>query len=291
MRDARSVAFDLAGPVAGRLSLVAYPVAEFGGSAAWRLRPGLRRAVMRNLHFAGVPRAELRDASRRAIVRAASYWVDAMSMPYRDMTTFEASNLQIEGAEHLAAFAEPGPIIIASAHTGNAELAIQALLARQRPFVALVEPLEPPEFMARMLRNRSSAGATFVPADREGLRVCIRALRDGGVAGLMADRDFAGTGICVELFGRCVRLPLGPWELARRHHARVIPMFSLRRRRDQFTVHAFEPFDVSRTSDAETDIREAASHWVRCFEAVLAPDPAQWVLLYDYLREHACAEG
>ncbi len=290
MTDARTLAFKFAGPVVGRVLPAAYPAAELAGAAAWWLRPRMRRAVIRNMRFAGVPASQARTASRRAVMCAASYWVDAASMPYRDMTSFEAAHLRMLGAEHLSTFAEPGPVIIASAHTGNAELAIQALLARQRPFVALVEPLEPPEFMATMLRNRTSAGARFVAPDREGLRTCIRALRDGGVVGLMADRDYTGNGVCVELFGHKVRLPRGPWELARRHAARVIPMFSLRRRADRFVVRAFEPFAVESTNDAERDICAAASRWARAFEATLRPDPAQWVLLGDYLREHACAE-
>jgi len=287
--DVRTIAMRFTGPIAGRARHLAYPLAEAAGLAAWQLRPAMRSAVIRNMRFAGVPPAEARAASRRVVRRAACYWVDAASMPYRDMTTFEARHLRLSGAEHLATFKEQGPIIIASAHTGNAELAIQALLARQRPFVALVEPLEPPEFMEAMLRNRTFAGARFVAADREGVRTCIQALRGGGVVGLMADRDFAGTGICVELFGREVRLPRGPWELARRHGARVIPIFCLRRRHDRFTVRAFEPFAVERTADAEGDIRRAASRWVEAFEATLRPDPAQWVLLGDYLREQACA--
>lgn len=289
MTDIRTLALRLAGPIAGRALPLAYPLAEAAGLVAWQLRPGMRRAVIRNMRFAGQPPSRARDASRKAVRRAACYWVDAASMPYRDMTRFEEKHLRIWGSEHLAVFREPGPVIIASAHTGNAELAIQALLARQRPFVALVEPLEPPELMETMLRNRTSAGARFVAADRKGLRVCVQALRDGGVVGLMADRDFAGSGICVELFGREVRLPRGPWELARRHRARVIPMFSLRRHHDRFTVRAFEPFSVECTGDAEGDIRRAAARWVEAFEATLAPDPAQWVLLHDYLREHACA--
>lgn len=291
VNDLRTLAMRYAGPVAGRARPLAYPLAELAGVAAWQLRPALRRAVIRNMRFAGVPASGARAASRSVVRRAGCYWVDAASMPYRDMSTFEARHIRLSGAEYLATFQEPGPVIIASAHTGNAELAIQALLARQRPFVALVEPLEPPEFMEEMLRNRTSAGATFVAANRDGLRTCIQALREDGVVGLMADRDFTGNGVCVELFGRKVRLPRGPWELARRHGARVIPMFCLRRRHDQFTVRAFEPFAVQCTNDAENDLQHAAARWARAFETTLAPDPAQWLLLGDYLREHACATG
>lgn len=277
------------GPIAGRATPIAYPLAELVATVTWTLRPALRRSLANNMRLAGAPPSRANALGRRAFKRALSYWVDAASLPYRDMRRFEQDNLHIINPEHLDVLKQPGPLVIASGHCGNAELAIHARLSRERPFVALVEPLDPPEFLETMLQRRNASGAKFVPANREGLRTCIRALHDGGVVGLMADVDIAGTGICTLLFGRCVRLPRGPWDLARRSGGQIVPMFCLRRRRDHFVVRAYEPYTVAHTADSDADLREAAQRWARSFEDVLRRDPSQWVLLHDYAGRHACA--
>src|SRR5690606_17726568 len=136
----------------------------------------------------------------------ARYFVDLASLPRRDMARFEAEHLEVFHAERLKALDEPGPVVIVSSHTGNAELAIQAIAARGRPFVALVEAQEPPEWSAYMLELRTANGARFVEASNGGLKASVRALREGEVLGLMADRDIQGTGVCAEVFGRKVML-------------------------------------------------------------------------------------
>ena len=65
-------------------------------------------------------------------------------------------------------------------------------------------------------RLRAKAGGSFHEADFQGLKALIAALRRGELVGVMGDRDIQGTGVRVEMAGRHVKLPRGPWELARR---------------------------------------------------------------------------
>jgi len=276
-------------PLMARMPAVSYRLASAAGWVAWQTRRDLRRRVIRNLRpVCDGDRERARQEGLQAVQNVARYFVDLATLPRRDMTRFEAEHLEVFHAERLKALDEPGPIIIVSAHTGNAELAIQAIGARGRPFVALVEAQEPPEWSAFMLGLRTANGARFVEATSDGLKTALRTLRDGEVLGLMADRDIQGTGVCVEVLGRTVRLPQGPWDLARRYETRVLPIFSARKRGDQFRVWVGEPFVVARSEDEEADVTAAAGVFAALFERHLRRDPGQWMVLEDFWRVHRC---
>ena len=207
------------------------------------------------------------------------------------MIRFEAERIALVNGQRLAVLDAEGPVVAVSAHMGNAELVIQALTYRGRDFVALVEALEPPEWSRYLLDLRSSAGSNFHEAGFGGLRSSLEALKDGQLVGVMGDRDIQQTGLCIELAGRRVRLPRGPWELARRSGATVLPVFCSRTKRDFFDVYVEEPFQVEKTEDPEADVRKAAERYARLLEAHLRRDPGQWAVLEDFWRVHACREG
>ena len=282
----------LLAPVAGRFPGLFYGVASVVGWAAWKTQTEWRGNLIRNLlPLCGGDPVRAQHESLRAYRNVARYWVDVTTLPYRHMANFERDHLQIENAERLAILDEPGALVAVSAHTGNVELAIQALTYRGRPFVALVERLDPPALMRYMLRLRSAAGAQFHEANFRGLRACVEALRQGQIVGVMGDRDIQGTGMCATLAGRQVRLPRGPWDLARRTGATVLPVFSHRIDGDDFRMFIEEPFRVEVTGDEDCDIRRAIERWASILEAHLQRDPGQWTVLEDFWSVHACAES
>src|SRR5262249_54331543 len=124
-----------------------------------------------------------------------------------------------------------------------------------------------------------------------GLRACIEALKHGQALGLVGDRDIQGNGLCTRFFGRTVKMPRGPWELARRTNAIVIPVFCTRIRYDRFAVTVTEPFPVDREQDEDTAVRKAAERYVGVLEQMLRADPGQWLVLEDFWRRHACTEA
>ncbi|MGE5595552.1 MAG: lysophospholipid acyltransferase family protein, partial [Hyphomicrobiales bacterium] len=273
----------LLAPVLGRARWLAYPLATLVGRVAWETCPGARRNITRNLlPFCDGDRERARAEGREAYQNVARYWVDLCTLPYRQMRNFERDHLTIVNAEWLCALEEPGPVVAVSAHTGNPELVVQALTYRGRPFVAVVEALRPEAFSKELLRRRSSAGGKFYEATFSGVRACLDALRRGELVGLMGDRDIQGTGLCVTLAGREVKLPRGPWELARRTGALVVPVLTSRKSHDNFTIYLHEPFRVDQTGDAELDVRKAVERWAEVLEAHLRREPGQWAVLEDF---------
>ena len=129
-------------PAVGRFPKFFYRVAWVVGWAGWHLRGDMRRAVIRNLlPLCDGDAARARREGVRVFQYVAQYYVDLATLKRRDISRFEADHLRIHNAEHLGELEQPGPVVGISAHTGNPELAIQALTYRGRGFVALVEAL------------------------------------------------------------------------------------------------------------------------------------------------------
>ena len=276
-------------PVAGRFPRPAYAVAQTAAWVAWTLRTNARARLEENLLPAcDGDRERAREAASRAFRNAARYHVDLATLAYRDHAVYEREHLEIVGEEHVPALFEPGPVLIASAHTGNPELALVAVAQRGRRWVELVEALQPPALGREMARLREIAGGRVVEVDMAGTREALRELRAGGMVALLADRDLAGGGVCTTLLGRRVRLPRGPWELARRSGATVVPLFLSRRGAHDQTVWIEEPFTVPPEGDREEAITAAAQRWADLFGAHLRRDPGQWTVLEDFWGVHAC---
>lgn len=278
-------------PAVTRYPGVFYRVATLTGLGIWVLRKDFRGNVRRN-------QAVLRGGGGwnwrhgwQVCTHVSQYYVDLTQVGKLHLRTFEREHLEIIGEEHLRAIEAPGPVIAVSAHMGNAEFAIQALTARGREFAALVERQEPPEWSKFVLDLRSAAGGKFYEAGYHGLRACVEALKNGHIVGMMGDRDIQGTGMGTILCGRAVKLPRGPWELARRSGALVLPIFSSRVKDATFRIYVHEPFRVERTDDAEADVRGAVERFTGILEEELRRDPTQWTVLEDFWTVHGCGEG
>lgn len=266
-----------------------YFIAPWVGWLAFQLRPEMRRKLVRNmLPLVGGDQRAAEAAALESSQNIARYFVDLCTIPERLMERFEADHLELVNGERLAALREPGPVIAMSAHSGNAELAIQALTFRGRPFVALVEAQRPRAWSRYLLKLRSSAGGRFYETSFHGIRACLETLQEGGLVGFMGDRDMQGNGVCVELCGRKVRLPRGPWEIARRSQALVLPVFTARIGRDRFRLYVEEPFRVAQSEDEEADILSAVERFGRLLEVHLKRDPGQWAFTEDFWRVHSC---
>jgi KDO2-lipid IV(A) lauroyltransferase len=282
----------LAAPVVGRLPGVFYPVAAAAGWLAWHIRPHAREELVRNmLPLCDGDLDRARRESRLAYRNIARYWVDVTTVPHRDFSRFETRHIRFIDEARLEVLRRAGPVLIVSAHTGGAELSLQAMTARGRRFTALVEDIQPGKMAHYLNRLRSSAGGVFEPANRTGVRAALAALRRGEVVGLMADRDLQGTGVCTLVAGQPVQLPRGPWELARRTGATVIPMFSRRDWRDRFTVTVEEPFHVPCDGEESVAVHEAVVRFAGLLEKHLRREPGQWTIIEDFWSVHRCGEG
>ena len=282
----------LAAPVVGRAPRVFYPVSAAAAWLGWHTRHELRRNLVANmLPLCDGDRDRARAEARRAFRNIGRYWVDVTTVPYRDFERFERDHIVFVNEERLSVLRRPGPVMIVSAHTAGAELCLQAATGRGRRFTAIVEEIQPPGMAEYLNHLRSSAGGCFRSASLGGVRAAMEALRGGEVVGIMADRDLQGSGVCVLLAGQPVHLPRGPWEMARRTGATILPMFASRGWRDNFVVSVEEPFHVSCDIGVDLAVAEAARRFADMLEAQLRRQPGQWTVIEDFWSVHRCGEG
>ncbi len=275
-------------PVGSRFPRPCHWVARRVAWLVWKVRPSARNRVTRNLLplFDGDHERATR-ASLAVFRSVGAYYVDLVSLPGLDLDAFDRERIVVENPEYLPVVLREAPTIIVSAHMGNPELAIQVLTRRGRGFAALVEELQPRDFAARMLELRRSGGGVFFEANLSGMKKLLGHIGNGGLAGLVGDRDIAGNGTPVTLCGQRMRVSSVPWEVARRTGATIIPAFSIRLRRGKMLVTLGEPYKVDQTGGRKDAIAEAAQRWAGEFEKQLRRAPAQWYVMEDYWRVHS----
>ena len=277
-------------PVAARLPWAVYAGASVAGETLWQVRRRGRSQLIANLlPFCDDSPTVAKRAARQARRNVARYWVEVAARPAVDLERFERDRVRIAGAEKLRMLETPGPVVVLGAHTGNGELCLQLSVLGSRPRIALVEPLAPPDFAQAIFALRAAGIVQFHEATFAGLRRCAMALKEGGLVGMMGDRDLSGGGIPVKLAGRHVRIARGPWQLAWRHHAVVLPVFCSREHRNTFEVRVEEPVQICRSGTEEAGIADAAQRWATRLEAHLRRDPGQWLVQEDFWNVHACS--
>lgn len=107
-------------------------------------------------------------------------------------------------------------------------------------------------------------------------------LRNGESVAMQLDRHLGGAHVMLPFFGRPAPFPLGPATLARASRAPLVPVFMVREGGKGFASRVEEPFEVARTRDRDTDIREATARLVSVYESYVRRYPYQWFNFHDF---------
>ena len=135
-------------------------------------------------------------------------------------------------------------VVLFGIHAGNWDLAASECARRYGAFHSAGESVEPAWLGRLTNRVRRGAGTRLYDPMRAA-RPLLRALRDGDIIGLVADRPVAGPGVDVELCGRPARLPVGPVWLALRNGAPLLPTAIERQANGTVHVEFLEQVDLA----------------------------------------------
>jgi KDO2-lipid IV(A) lauroyltransferase len=250
---------------------LAPPIAEAIGTLAFAASPRARAAVRANL---AVIAPGQRVSARRVFAEQVRNYLEIFKIPRIGAAAIRAM-VEKRGWEHFtrAADARQG-VIVASAHLGPISLVGQILTAHDYAVVLPVET-ERSEFQRAVNRARRAIGQQLVPT--ESPLAVVRALREGKVFGLLADRAVTGVGVRVPFFGREALLPSAHVALALRTGAPIIPAFS--GREGERLVAWFEPpLELVATGDRDADVREGVRRWALVLERFVRQAPEQWTV-------------
>jgi Kdo2-lipid IVA lauroyltransferase/acyltransferase len=166
-------------------------------------------------------------------------------------------------------------VLIVSGHLGNWELGASFLAARGVPFEAVARGMQNPLFDAYLTKTRQRLGMTVLH-DSEAVRKVPRAIRAGRTVGFLVDQGAAGlASTWVPFFGRMAKTPRGPAVFALRLDAPVVFACAVRLPNSRYAMH-FEPVQVERTGDRDTDVDAIVAAYTNTLERWVRRYPEQY---------------
>lgn len=265
--------------VAALPSGIAYRLADVAGEAWHRLAPGRRRLVAANLArvcaATGRPTRgrPFRELVRSAFRHHARYYVELLRAPHYDVRRIGEIVDVPQWPEFEVAF-RAAPSILVSAHVGNFEPFGTFLASRGIRPLSPIEEIEPRPLFEFLAARRGGANVDLVPV-RGARRALSARLKAGGMVGIIGDRDLAGDGQPVEMFGHATTVPTGPAFLAVTHRAVLVAGRCVRTGPDRFRGEG-ELIEVPSTGDRRADVAELTRRIAARFERDIGEVPEQW---------------
>lgn len=249
------------------------------GRAAQAAVPRLRATVARNqAQVLGLPSAHplVRASTREAFELYARYWYDTFRVGGLPGEEF-VRRMDGDGFDHVDRALEAGRgAICVLPHIGNWDIAGYWFALRGYPVVAVAEALRPKRLFDLFVHLREKLGITVVPLTGNGVgRRLAGYLQDNRIVALVADRDLAGRGIEVEMFGGKRRLPAGPAMLSLSSGAPLLlsPAFTTKR---GWYCRIEPPIAFEPTGSTKRDVVALTRLLAKAFERVIAERPADW---------------
>ena len=259
---------------------VALGVASLVGDVLFAVRKDQRRMVSRNLERVlgadGTEQRVLDHWARRSFQAYARYWVEGARLAGTSPAEVEQRTV-VQGFEHLEVGMAAGKgVIMVLPHIGSWEFGGAWLATQGMPMTSVAERLEPPELFDYFVEQRAAMGLTIVPLDASSGSAIIGTLRNGGLVGLLSDRDIVGNGIEVEFFGETTTMPAGPATLALRTGAVLVTgaVYSGPGRDHRAVVEP--PLDTERQGTLRADVARLTQEIATRLEGLIRQAPEQW---------------
>ena len=273
-----------AASVAARLAPLG-PLMAVADEAAQRLAPRFMadKAELLTSHIRRVDPSlsadEAEAAMRRGLGSYARYWVESFRLPHVPAADV-AEGITVIGYEHVQASLDAGrgPILVLP-HLGAWEWAAAWLHhVKHEQVAAVVERLEPADVFDWFVSLRRGYGIEVIPVGSDAMARLVRAVNARHIVCLLADRDLAGNGVEVELFGETTTLPAGPALLARRTGAPLLPT-AVYYRGGRRVGLVLPPITADPTARLRPEVARVTQELARALERLISAAPDQWHLL------------
>jgi phosphatidylinositol dimannoside acyltransferase len=261
----------------------AYAMADLAGRGWHRFAPARRAVVAENLArvcaATGRPTSgrAFRQLVARAFVEHARYYLELLRAPHYPPERIE----EIVRAEEWARW-EPilrAGAVVTSAHFGSFEPFGHLIVRHGIRGVAPVEQIQPRELYRFLLSRRGAGGVEAIPLSR-ARRPMIETLRTGGLVAILADRDLAGDGVEVEIFGHPTTLPSGPAALSLISGRPLMFATCTREAPERFMGRAWT-IEAELTGDRRADTAALTRALASRLEQAVAANPEQWFALFQ----------
>ncbi len=218
----------------------------------------------------------VQSATLEAFDLYARYWHESFRAPLMSAEEVDRRFL-MEGNEAIDRALEAGKGCITTLpHMGNWDVAGRWVSARYPRLASVAEDLKPRRLTELFAEHRRALGMRIVPLAPTGNvgQQLASLLADNWIVALVADRNFAGRGVEVEMFGRTRRLPAGPAMLSITSGAPLLvcPVYTT----DDGWHCRIRKIEFERTRDLRGDVRELTRRMAVAFEDAIAAKPPDW---------------
>lgn len=245
------------------------------------MRLAASRKAYRNLDliFPDKSRAE-----KKEIVRAMWDNLGRVFAEYPHLETIAQERIElVNEAEVTKALAKDSPIIFISAHCANWELCGAALYARHGESLELTYRVPNNPYVDGLLTRARTLGGKLGahPKSRETARKLVKCLQEGKHLGILYDQKF-NTGIKSPFLGRLAMTNPGPFQLAQKFGATLLPVFCERLPGCRFRMHVFPPIETAGkdTQSLADEANDLLSQWIE-------KHPGQWLWIHRRWKSKA----
>jgi lauroyl/myristoyl acyltransferase len=263
-------------------------MARFGTSVAHRLMRDTRAALADNFRgaFPELDDRAIADLTRRTFH---SYAADGADF-FR--------SVELPTSRALALFDRPEPpeevfgsqlalgrgVILVAGHFGNWEMGSVFMRARNLPLtiVAMREASEEINRLRVDFRRRLGADTLEVRQSIDTALQIRRRLAENRIVAMLMDRHVGRDRVAVSFFGRTAFFLRTPALIGYMTGAPLLPCSVVRVGPDRFRVRPGRPIIVSRESDRDVAVQQAAQDFASQLEALIRERPYCWYQFYPY---------
>jgi lauroyl/myristoyl acyltransferase len=178
------------------------------------------------------------------------------------------------------AYRKSRKLMFVTAHIGHWELGISYLVEKAFSVACVYAPYRDDDIVRWIMAHRDP-DVEWIPSVRGAAAASVSALERGKVLGMAADIPFGEKGHRVEICGASARLPLGPWAIASRARATVIPSFIIRETPGQYRIIFHDPI-LPREGSLRRQMEESQEIYRAHLERYLRTIPEQWGVLQPF---------
>ena len=259
-----------------------YAIARGAAKAYYTFDRDARESVIANLRAVlgeETPAFEVRRAARTVFQSFGRYLTEFLGFENFSGLYIDR-HVMIQGREHIDAALKAGRgALFCSGHYSNWELGPAAIANMGYPVVAVTQMHADTRINRLFVRQRAQRGIEVVHS-RDGAVRAMKALKSNRTVAMLGDRPTGGPTVDVQWFGRRTRLPQGPWRIALRTGAALLPTFVVRRPDNSYFLEISAPINIPLYNDTALDVAALAQAWARCWEARVRHDPSQWEVFY-----------
>jgi lauroyl/myristoyl acyltransferase len=197
---------------------------------------------------------------------------------------FIRKDTNIKGLEHVDSALRKGKgVLVVTAHLGNWELGGVLMAQKGYSMNAVAWEHKDRRIKDMFIYQRVRKGIKVISLG-VALRKCYRALENNEIVAMVGDRDFSEQGMKVKVrfFGKNAWVPRGPAVLSLRTGATIVMGFTIREKRDSFSLIFEKPIEYIPEGNAERDIQILTQKILENIERFVRNYPEQWFAFSDF---------